>query len=215
MPLRPYNVLNPGGEEGRRRARAEADAAFLSGVKNLGLSGLSSTVGMVGDFESFMEALKTGKRGFAQQGPRGFNPPTTEDVAQRVGADLNTPSGFVGAIGVPDPKDLLKLGVLGAARVGKAMKPTVANVKRLGGDRFGWLTFKNRLGKELGMTGDPAKWDVPKEWQDMWLRANKKDAPFAKNRDDWQLPGPSGPKTKKRAADMRKPPFEKRTKPLK
>jgi len=26
-------------------------------------------------------------------------------------------------------------------------------------------------------------------------------------RNDWQTPGPTGPKTKKRAADMRRPPF--------
>ena len=34
--------------------------------------------------------------------------------------------------------------------------------------------------------------------------------PFKNCRDDWQLPGPSGPRTKKRAKAMRKPPFERK-----
>lgn len=31
--------------------------------------------------------------------------------------------------------------------------------------------------------------------------------PFKNCRDDWQTPGPSGPRTRKRAADMRRKPF--------
>jgi hypothetical protein len=41
------------------------------------------------------------------------------------------------------------------------------------------------------------------------LSKSKPKGPFADPdvRNDWQLPGATGPKTKKRAAAMRKPPF--------
>ena len=38
-------------------------------------------------------------------------------------------------------------------------------------------------------------------------RKTDRGGPFKDCRDDWQGPGPTGPATKKRAADMRRPPF--------
>jgi len=38
-----------------------------------------------------------------------------------------------------------------------------------------------------------------------------KKGPFSGCRDDWQMPGRSGPKTKRRAKKMRKPPFNRRS----
>ena len=35
----------------------------------------------------------------------------------------------------------------------------------------------------------------------------KQTGPFDGCRDDWQMPGPTGPRTKKVAKQMRKPPF--------
>ena len=43
----------------------------------------------------------------------------------------------------------------------------------------------------------------------------KQKGPFYGCRDDWQMPGPSGPRTKARAKAMRAPPFPERQKMLK
>ncbi len=40
------------------------------------------------------------------------------------------------------------------------------------------------------------------------MTTKQRKGPFADCRDDWQLPGKTGPNTKKRAKLMRKPPFK-------
>lgn len=54
-----------------------------------------------------------------------------------------------------------------------AMKPTVANAKKLGADRFGWAGFKHKLMDELGISqAEFDRWDVPPEWQEAFKKAN-------------------------------------------
>lgn len=61
--------------------------------------------------------------------------------------------------------------------IAKPLKPTVANAKKLGADRFGWAGFKHRLMEALGVP--PAQWNtwsVSQEWQDAFKKANGRQA---------------------------------------
>lgn len=67
------------------------------------------------------------------------------------------------------------------------MKATVAQAKRLGAQRGGWASFKHSLMRYLDISENQFdKWDVPIEWQEVYLRANGKNGLW-KFRADWKL----------------------------
>ena len=107
-------------EQRRQRSLNDLDN-FYTGAKNAALSGAASTAGMLGDFESLVKGLMLNKSTFPTlqaffpgATPRGNSgAPTSERLADMIGADLNSPSGWIGQIGVPDLTDIGKLGLVG------------------------------------------------------------------------------------------------------
>jgi len=127
MPLRQldrnelYDVNGMALEHRNEQLRNDLDS-FYAGARNAALSGAASIAGTVGDFESLVKTLMQAKKGYIL--PNKTVAPTSDDIAGKIGADLNTPSGWIGQIGVPDWGDVAKLGVLGVAKTGKLLRHT-------------------------------------------------------------------------------------------
>jgi len=73
----------------RERVRSLLDAG-----ENFVRSGVAAYSGTMGDMQGLLGL------------PQIIPSPTTEDMAERLGADLNTPSGLLGMIGMPEPQDM-------------------------------------------------------------------------------------------------------------
>lgn len=120
MPLRPFNDLgdlNLRAMQYRNEQLRNDLSNFYSGAKNAALSGIAGFAGQLGDFEGLIQKVLASPLAYAKPNKQQIKPPTSEEVAKYIGADLNTPSGWVGQIGMPDAGDLLKivgLGVKGA-----------------------------------------------------------------------------------------------------
>ena len=121
MPLRQsdlnelFDVNGMAFKHRNEQLRNDLDA-FYAGAKNAALSGVAGLAGTVGDFESLVKTLVQAKQGYIL--PNKTVAPTSERLAEMMGADLNSPSGWAGLIGVPDLGDIAKLGVLGVAKAG-------------------------------------------------------------------------------------------------
>ena len=115
MPLRQsdlnelFDVNGMAFKHRNEQLRNDLDA-FYAGAKNAALSGVAGLAGTVGDFESLVKTLVQAKQGYIL--PNKTVAPTSERLAEMMGADLNSPSGWAGLIGVPDLTDLLKVGGL-------------------------------------------------------------------------------------------------------
>ena len=116
MPLRQsdlnelFDVNGMAFKHRNEQLRNDLDA-FYAGAKNAALSGVAGLAGTVGDFESLVKTLVQAKQGYIL--PNKTVAPTSERLAEMMGADLNSPSGWAGLIGVPDLTDIGKLGLAG------------------------------------------------------------------------------------------------------
>ena len=93
---------------------------FMGASKNAVLSALASTAGAPGDMEGILQLLQQAKKGYVLP-QKKTQLPNSEDIAGRIGADLNTPSGWAGQIGVPDLGDLGKIAMFAGVKSFKTL----------------------------------------------------------------------------------------------